>query len=433
VVGHQTLKDWERGTKSCSSVVLDVKSAREIVLKHCLQVGRESLPTETVSIWECFKRIIAEPIVLDTDQPPFDRSMRDGYGVRAEDVKKVPVLLKSVGEIKAGDFSSLDIKEGEAVHIMTGAPVPGGVDAVVMVEHTERIDAEHVEVLRPAKAGDNIARQGSEHQAGELVIDAGKIISALELAVLATVGKFRMKVFRRPTVGILATGDELVEVHETPQPGQIRNSNSFSLYAQVLKCGGLPVTLETSRDNVSDLRRQMIAGLKNDVLLVSGGVSMGKYDLVEPVFKELGIDVHFESVSMRPGKPTVFATFGNRFVYGLPGNPVSTFVAFELFVKPVLNRLQGLQAGALCLIRGTVQNEISEKSGRTAFLPARVSIESGKTKISPISWKGSADIFSAAEANGFLVVPLETTHLKAGDEAEALMFDELEFESESQF
>ena len=359
--------------------------------------------------------------------------MRDGYGVRAEDIKKLPVLLKWVGEIKAGDPASVDLQGGEAVQIMTGAPVPEGVDAVVMVEHTERLDAEQVRVLKSVKAGDNIARRGSEHKAGELVFDHGGIISAFELAVLATVGKSRVKVFRRPTVGILATGDELVEVHEIPQPGQIRNSNSFSLYAQVLKCGGLPVMLGIARDNVSDLKRQIIAGLENEVLLVSGGVSMGKYDLVEHVLSELEVDIHFESVSMRPGKPTVFATLGNRFVFGHPGNPVSTFLAFELFVTPVLNRLQGLQAGALCLIRGTVQNEISEKSGRTAFLPARVSIESGKTKISPISWKGSADIFSAAEANGFLVVPLETTHLEAGDEAEALMFDELEFESESQF
>ena len=413
--------------------MLDVKAAREIVLQHCLRVDPESLPTEPVAIEECFKRIIAEAVVLDTDQPPFDRSMRDGYGVRAQDVKKVPALLKSVGEIKAGDFSSLDIKQGETVQIMTGAPVPGGVDAVVMVEHTERIDVEQVQVLRSAKAGDNIAWRGSEHKAGELVIGAGRTISAVELAVLASVGKCRVKVFRRPAVGILATGDELVEVDEIPQPGQIRNSNSFSLYAQVLKCGGLPVMLETSQDNASDLARQVKAGLENDVLLVSGGVSMGKYDLVEPVFKELGIDIHFESVSMRPGKPTVFATFANRFVYGLPGNPVSTFVAFELFVKPVLNRLQGLQAAALCLIRGVIQDEINEKSGRTAFLPAKVSSRSGKTKISPVCWKGSADIFSAVGANGFLVVPLETTHLKSGDEAEALMFEELEFESESQF
>jgi molybdopterin molybdotransferase len=191
--------------------------------------------------------------------------------------------------------------------------------------------------------------------------------------------------------------------------------------------------LVIARDNVPDLKRQIIAGLENDVLLVSGGVSMGKYDLVERVFNELGINIHFESVSMRPGKPTVFATLGNRFVYGLPGNPVSTFVAFELFVKPVLNRLQGLRADALCLVRGAIQNEVSEKSGRTAFLPAKVSSKSGKTKISLVSWKGSADIFSVVQAKGFLVVPLETTHLNFGDEAEALMFDELEFESESQF
>jgi molybdopterin molybdotransferase len=415
------------------ALLLDVKSAREIVLDRCLRISPQNLPTETLHILECYRRIIAESILLDRDQPPFDRSMRDGYAVRAEDAAKVPASLQCVGEIKAGDWPLNGIDQGQAVQIMTGAPIPGGADAVVMAEHTEQPRPGIVRILKSIKSGDNIATQGSEHRIGSLVLAAGRVLSTFELAVLASVGKATVKVFRRPTVAILATGDELVEIQEIPGPGRIRNSNSFSLWAQVLRYGGLPRILGIAHDDLPDLKRQITLGLQSDVLLISGGVSMGKYDLVEPVLKELGIEVHFESVSMRPGKPTVFASCGNQFVFGLPGNPVSTFVAFELFVRPVLQRLQGLEASKLGLVRGTVQQEVIEKSGRTAFLPAMISSRSGKITISPVSWKGSADIFSMVGVNALLIVPLEATHLKPGDSAEAILFDEPQFEFKGEF
>jgi molybdopterin molybdotransferase len=299
-----------------------------------------------------------------------------------------------------------------------------------MVENTDRPSDGLVRVLKPVKSGENIAPKGSERRAGDTVLRPGRRISTFEAAVLASAGKAEVLVFRRPVVAILATGDELVAVEAVPSAGQIRNSNSFSLYGQVLKSGGIPLILDTARDNLADLRRQIQCGLESDVLLVSGGVSMGKYDLVEPVFEELGVRVHFESVSMRPGKPTVFATWKDRWVFGLPGNPLSTFVAFELFVRPVLRALQGLPAADLPVVRGLLQTDVVERSGRSAFLPARVSSGSGMLEISPVNWKGSADVFGAVESNGLLIVPAQAARLTRGETVEALLFEDLAYANE---
>ena len=411
------------------SAVLSVQSARDVVLQHCQRiVGKQAV--ETVALLESFQRVIAETVTLDCDQPPFARSMRDGFALRAEDLQSAPVSLRCVGEVKAGEAAETTLRAGEAFQIMTGAPVPEGANAVVMVEYTDRQSDTVVRVLKPVKAGENVAPKGSERRAGETVLRPGRRISTFEAAVLATTGKAEVLVYRRPVVGILATGDELVGVEVVPGAGQIRNSNSVSLYGQVLKNGGIPMILDTAKDNLPDLRRQIQRGLEFDVLLVSGGVSMGKYDLVEPVFKELGVTVHFESVSMRPGKPTVFATWKDRWVFGLPGNPLSTFVAFELFVRPVLRVLQGLPAADLPVVKGTLQADVVERSGRSAFLPAHVSSGSGTLEISPVNWKGSADVFGAVESNGLLIVPSEAAHLNQGETVDALLFEELGYVKE---
>jgi molybdopterin molybdotransferase len=412
------------------SAALSVQSARDLVLRHCQRIaGTQAV--ESVALLESFQRVVAETITLDCDQPPFARSMRDGFALRAEDVQSAPVSLRCVGEVKAGETVETTLRGGEAFQIMTGAPVPEGANAVVMVEYTERQSNTLVQVLKPVKAGENVAPKGSERRAGETVIRPGRRISTLEAAVLATTGKAEVLVYRRPVVGILATGDELVDVDVVPRAGQIRNSNSFSLYGQVLKSGGIPMMLDTAKDNLPDLRRQIQRGLESDVLLVSGGVSMGKYDLVEPVFEELGVNVHFESVSMRPGKPTVFATWKDRWVFGLPGNPLSTFVAFELFVKPVLRALQGLSAADLSVVKGRLQADVVERSGRSAFLPAHVSSGSGMLEISPVHWKGSADVFGAVDSNGLLIVPSEASRLNRGETVEALLFEELGYANEA--
>lgn len=412
------------------SAVLSVQSARDEVLRHCQKLaGNQGI--ETVSILESFQRVIAETVTLDRDHPPFARSMRDGYAVQAEDVGGAPVSLRCIGEVRAGDTPQVPLKSGEALQIMTGAPVPEGANAVVMVEHTDRQTDNQIQVLKSVRAGENVAPQGSERQAGDVLLRPGRRISTLEAAILATAGKADVRVYRRPVVGVLATGDELVGPESVPRAGQIRNSNSFSLYGQVLKSGGIPLLLETAKDTLPDLRRQIRRGLECDVLLVSGGVSMGKYDLVEPVFEELGVVVHFESVSMRPGKPTVFATWKDRWVFGLPGNPLSTFVAFELFVNPLLRTFQGLPPADLPVVKGRLQSEVVERSGRSAFLPAHVTCGSGTLEISPVSWRGSADVFGAAEANGLLIVPSEAARLERGEIVEVLLFEELRYAKEA--
>ena len=413
--------------------MLTVKAARETVLEHCCQFKSTQIPTEMVSLPRSQGRVLAESICLDLDQPPFNRSMRDGFAVIAQDLSVLPAHLRCVGEIKAGESPAVRLQSGEAIQIMTGAPTPAGADAVVMVEHTKRIESEEIIVHKSIKSGSNIAPKGSERQAGDLLISKNTELGALELGVLATVGKSQVRVFKRPSVSILTTGDELVDVAEQPGPGKIRNSNAYSLHAQVVRQGGDPQLLGPAEDNIEDLRHRIGLGLQSDLLLVSGGVSMGKYDLVETVFEELGVQVQFESVRMRPGKPTVFGKKDNKFVFGLPGNPVSTFVAFELFVTPVLRVLQGLSEDCHSLVKGKLKREIHEKSGRTAFLPALVTCEAGCIEIEPLPWKGSADIFSMVGANGLVVVPLESDELLPSQEAHALLFESMPSFSDCEF
>lgn len=413
--------------------MLTVKAAREIILAHCRSIRFNPIPSEVLSLLTSLGRVLAERVHLDLDQPPFDRSMRDGFAVQSRDLETLPARLRCVGEIKAGETPTKVVHSGEAIEIMTGAPAPEGADAVVMVEHTERFPQNEISVHRSVPVGANIARRGSERRQGEELMLPSTQIGVLEMGALAAVGKSQVKVFRKPEVSILATGDELVDVDGKPGPGQIRNSNAYSLFAQVVSNGGKPRILAIARDTMEQLREQILLGLESDILLVSGGVSAGKYDLVEEVFEGLGIKVHFDAVSMRPGKPTVFATRGNQAIFGLPGNPVSTFVAFELFVTPVLQILQGLSAEGLKLVRGRLQQNVLEKSGRTAFLPATVTVELGQIRIQPILWKGSADIFSLSDANGLLVVPSECDGLLAEQEADALLFEPLIGSSNSEF
>ena len=404
--------------------MLNVRSARNRIFEKCSKITPESLACEIVPLEDALQRVLAEAVQADRDYPPFARSMRDGYAILAKDALRVPKDLACIGEIRAGDTTQLELRAGEAVQIMTGAPVPSTADTVVMVESTERISQETVRILKKPRFGDNIALKGSERTAGEQVLSSLELIGPFAMAILASIGKSRVRVIRKPTVAILSTGDELVEVDSIPGPTKIRNSNSSSLSAQVLRHGSIPVLLQTARDDVSSLRKQIRQGLESDVLLISGGVSAGKYDLVEPVLTELGIDIHFESVSMRPGKPTVFATRDVKWVFGLPGNPVSTFVAFEMFVRPVLRTLQGLEYDTLPLIPAVLEDEIVEKSGRTSFLPAKLFRRGAGFGVQPVKWTGSADIFSAAEANGLMMIPLETTRVSRGEIVEVLLFEE---------
>ena len=364
-------------------------------------------------------RVLARDVVADRDYPPFDRSTRDGFAVRTTDLAKLPATLKLVGEIKAGDAWSGAVGAGECVQIMTGAAVPAGTDAVVMIEHTRPAKGE-VTFDRSAEQGQNIVPRGSEARAGQKLLSAGQRLGYAELALAAQVGAARVDVFERPRVALLSTGDEVVAVDAQPGPFEIRNSNCVSLAAQVELAGGEPVVLGNARDRVDELRRMIEEGLKADILVLSGGVSMGKYDLVETVLRGLGAEFYFDAVAIRPGRPAVFGVCRGKPVFGLPGNPVSTMVTFELFVVPAMDLLGGTAVRPLALFRVKLAKPVKQKAALTHFLPARVSWESGETVVEELPWQGSGDIVALAEANCFLVVRESHLAMAAGEWCEVL-------------
>jgi molybdopterin molybdotransferase len=323
-----------------------------------------------------------------------------------------------VGEIKAGDTVRESLAPASCVQIMTGAAVPAGADAVVMIEHTQR-EGDVVRFERAAQAGQSIVLRGSEAAAGQTILTLGMRLGYAELALAAQVGAVKLQCAKRPRVAILSTGDEVVLVEETPGEFQIRNSNSVSLAAQVRIAGGEPVILGNAADRVEDLGEKIERGLKEDALVLSGGVSMGKYDLVESVLKAMGAEFFFDAVAIRPGKPTVFGICRGKPVFGLPGNPVSTMVTFELFVVPAIDLLSGSKARALPLLEARLAEPMKEKPGLTHFLPARVEWRGPAPEVKTLLWQGSGDI--AALANCFLVVPADREKVEAGESVSVLL------------
>ena len=384
------------------------------IVKEKLAAANLRLGTEVVPLGEACGRVLAEDVVADRDYPPFHRSIRDGFAVRAEDVAAPPVELRSRGEIRAGGHFTGAIGAGECVSIMTGAPLPAGADAVVMVEYTES-QGDRVKIQRGVRAGENVVQQGSEARAGAGVLPRGRRLGAGELGLLATVGKSRVPVFVRPVVAILPTGDEVVPVEQRPEWFQIRNSNAISLSAQVAAAGGIPHCLEIAPDRPEALRSMIQEGLNADLLLLTGGVSVGKYDFVEQVLADLGAEFYFQSVALRPGKPLVFGRVAGKFFFGLPGNPVSTFVTFALFARPALAVLGGADFEPPLFLRARLGKPFQQRSGLTAFLPARLDRSSGDPVVSLVGWQGSGDLVGVAAANCFVVVHPEQTNLAAGD------------------
>lgn len=373
------------------------------------------MPAETVTLESSLGRILREEIVADSDYPPFDKAIRDGFAVLSADVAQTPVTLQILGESRAGQAADVSVTSGACCEIMTGAPMPQGANAVVMVEHTEPAPPSGVRILRTAREGEGLLRKAAEVRGGEAVLFPGRRIELADIGTLASFGKARVQVSRKPRVAILATGDELVEVRESPAAGHIRNSNSYTLHAQVVAAGAEPVLLGIGRDNFDDLRAQIGRGLEHDVLLVSGGVSMGKYDFVEPVFAEFGVDVLFESVAMKPGKPTVFGVRKDTFVFGLPGNPVSTIVAFRMFVTPVIRSL--LKASELVHpnLRARLEAPAKCDPARTAIVPALVRFDGESYRIKTAHWKGSSDLAGLSRANALVVIPQAEGSLQPGE------------------
>jgi molybdopterin molybdotransferase len=303
---------------------------------------------------------------------------------------------------------------------MTGAAVPSDADAVVMIEHTRHV-GDQVNVERAARGGQNIVKRGSEARAGQTLLRPGARLGFAELALAAQVGATQLTVAKRPRVAILSTGDEVVPITALPGPAEIRNSNSVSLAAQTALAGGEPVLLGNAADREEDLREKILMGLREPILVLSGGVSMGKYDLVEAVLRELGAEFYFDAVAIRPGRPAVFGRCRDTFVFGLPGNPVSTMVTFELFVAPAIDLLGGAEARPLPLVEARLGVPMREKPGLTHFLPARVDWPRGEPEVRPLEWQGSGDIVALAGANCFLIVPAETETLEAGERVQILL------------
>ncbi len=405
---------------SARSAVLSFEDARHMVETHAAQlapVGKEPL-----ELLDGLGRILAETVAADRNFPPFRRAARDGYAVIANDLSTVPVTLRVVGEIRAGakPESIPSIRSGQAATIMTGAPAPAGSDAVVMVEYTS-LQGDHVEINQGISAGDNIVAVGSEAKRGERLLSAGMRFDQAAIAVAASVGKTRLLMYEKPKVAVLSTGDEIVDIDAQPGPTQIRNSNSYSLAAQIQSAGGEPVLLPVAPDEPKRLRELINDGLEADLLLLAGGVSMGKYDLVEQVLTELGAEFFFTGAKIQPGKPIVFGRVDGKYFFGLPGNPVSTMVTFELFVRPVLDALAGAMPHKLVFMRARLMAEIKVKTGLKRFLPAHLSGEFEDAQVELAQWHGSGDIAAQARANCYIVIAPDQHRIVAGEWVPVLM------------
>ena len=385
------------------------------------QVGKMRGPhaSASVSVWDALGLVLAQEVKTDRAYPPFNRSTRDGYAVCSKDVKP-GTQLKCAGEIKAGDTVTEALSAGTCVQIMTGAAVPAGADAVIMIEYSQR-EGDTVRFERAAQSGQNIVPRGSEARAGQTILKPGMRLGFAELALAAQVGATQLQCGKRPRVAILSTGDEVVLIDQLPGPFQIRNSNSVSLAAQVRIAGGEPVVLGNAADRVEDLGEKIERGLKEDALVLTGGVSMGKYDLVEGVLKALGAEFFFDAVAIRPGKPAVFAICQGKPVFGLPGNPVSTMVTFQLFVTPAIDLLSGSEALPLPLVEARLAQALNERPGLTHFLPARIEWHGAEPQVSALKWQGSGDITALVGANCFLVVPAEREKIATGERVSVLL------------
>jgi molybdopterin molybdotransferase len=391
--------------------VLSYQDARDLVVSRSTALSRQ-LKTELVPLLNALGRVLAQEIVADREYPPFDRSIRDGYAVRAADTHS-GATLGCIGELKAGDTPSTSVGRGTCIQIMTGAALPEGADAVIMVEHTQR-SGDTVTLDRAVSPGQHVVPRGSEQSANKTVLAKGTPLGFAQLAAAAQVGAAQVTVYRRPAIAILSTGDEVVDFTATPGPFQIRNSNSASLATQVALLHAEAVLLGNAKDTTEDLRAKISAGLQADTLILSGGVSAGKYDLVEPVLREFAAEAVFDAVAIRPGKPVVFAVCQGKPVFGLPGNPVSTMVTFELFVRPAIELLSGACASPLPFVDATLTQGLSEKTGLTHFLPAI--LEYGEhPRVTPLPWQGSGDIIAMSRANCLLVIPPDRENIEPGE------------------
>ena len=447
-----------------AAAILSFEDARHVVEERAATVRPRG--KELVELLDSQRQILAEPVFADRNFPPFPRATRDGYAVRAVDLAQLPITLTVIGEIKAGVAAALKVGAGQAVAIMTGAPAPPGCDAVVMVEYTSR-DGDQVTITKGIAAGDNIVPIASEAKRGDRLLSPGVRLDHAAIAVAASVGRSHLLVYSKPRVAVLATGDELVDIDTPLAPNQIRNSNTYSLAAQIQAAGGEPVLLPIAPDEPERLQELIADGFETDLLLLTGGVSMGKYDLVEQVLAQFQAEFFFTGAQIQPGRPVVFgrlacgagapaheveghasagfeknaplgghgfspahksekekgalAPEAHTYFFGLPGNPVSTMVTFELFARPLLEALAGMAPQKLVFLHAKLKSEIQTKPGLKRFLPAILSGEFEHAEVELVRWQGSGDIAATAAANCYIVVPPDRERIEHGEWVPILM------------
>jgi len=400
--------------------MLSFEQARHVVEEHASRLRPPR--KEGLSLVESIGRVLAEPVVADRDFPPFARATRDGYAVRAADLSSLPARLAIVGEIKAGADVTVQVESGQAAAIMTGAPVPAGADSVVMVEYTS-LQGDRVEIRRGIAVGENIVAQGAEAKLGERLLSPGVRLDAAAIALASSAGKSQPLVYVKPRVAVLATGDEGVDVDVAPAPPHIRNSNSYSFAAQIQAAGGEPLLLPIAPDEPARLRELISDASNADLLLLSGGVSAGRYDFVEQVLGGLKAEFFFTGAQIQPGRPVVFGRLpgsanrdsDGRYFFGLPGNPVSTMVTFELFVKPVVEALAGMTPAKLVFLQAKLKSEVKTRTGLRRFLPAVLSGEFDQGEVELLPWHGSGDMAATARANCYVVITPDRGRIAAGE------------------
>lgn len=403
------------------SLILSYDEAAAVVRSHAERLLSAARRAERIPLLAGAGRVLAEPVIADRDQPPFPRSTRDGFACRTAELQSGS--LRVAGLLRAGELWTRGaIGAGEAVEIMTGAPVPPGADCVVMIEHVTVADGSmSLSTPRAPEPGENIVDAGSEARAGDVLVPAGRRIGLTETAAAAGCGYADLAVFARPRVAILATGDELVGVAETPLPHQIRNSNSYSLAAQVAAAGASPVIFPIVPDDRSATEQAIAQASAYDLTLLTGGVSMGKFDFVEQALLAHGAEFFFTGARIQPGKPVVFGKLPKTYFFGLPGNPISTMVTFTLFAAPLLRAIAGEKDAAPRFVLAPLEEDVRVKAGLTRFLPARMESDFRGARVRRIGWQGSGDLAAAAQANAFLVVPETTDQLAAGTIVSVLM------------
>ena len=411
--GFLATKKGRKVTTQRKVEMLSVAEAIEIVRQQTAP-----LATERVSLEQILGRVLAEDVVADTDLPPFDRAQMDGYAVRAQDLKEAPARLRIVGESAAGKGWHHQLEEGQAVRIMTGAPVPVGADSVQQVELTTELkDGTVVELRETVEEGKSIVPRGAEIKAGEVVLRGGTMINSAMMAVLAAFGYAQVEVFRKPRVAVLATGSELVAVDQKPGQDQIRDSNNYSISAYSALAGAVVERMPLTGDETSLLKHQIAeAAKRSDLIVTSGGVSMGVYDVTKAALKELEAEIFFERVALRPGKPTVFARLPNgTFVFGLPGNPVSVSVTFNLFARTALLAMQGTAESALKRETAVLARSVKGTTDRESYLPAQLTTNDDAELVAfPLKWGGSSDFVAFALTTALLIVPANVKALEAG-------------------